>query len=129
MTTRTLRTVFRGNGTVHYADPSNIANTTVVNYVTQPKNAGDVKVFNARTEISSTRKNVSVNDPSCVDPCKTSLNAETISGRLVLSGSIKNQAQVTQLLADLTQNAQKVLANTGAGFPPGDDLVIDFGVV
>lgn len=127
MTQRTLRTVHRGQGIAVFADPSNPTNTTTVNFTTQPKNAGDVKVTNARTEINSLRPNVAVVDPACTDPCKTQSRTENLSARLVISGSIENKAQIQQLLKDLVYNANSIINDTASGFPPGDDLIIDLG--
>lgn len=125
---RALRAVFRGLGNAVYADPSNPNNTVTVNFNTQPKNAGDTKVTNVRTEIHSLRPNTPVTDPSCTDPCKVQSRTENLSARLIISGSIENKTEVQQLLKDLAYNANSILNDTASGFPPGDDLVIDLGV-
>lgn len=125
---RALRAVYRGQGNAVFADPSNPNNTVTVTFTTQPKNAGDTKVTNVRTEIHSLLPNTPVVDPSCTDSCKTQSRTENLSARLVISGSIENKAQVQQLLKDLAYNANSVINDTASGFPPGDDLVIDLGV-
>lgn len=129
MTERVLRVISAQPNDKRYADPSNLNNNVRVILGTKTKMAGDLKVTNARAEVITQHERVLVVDPSCSDGCTNGARTESISIRVIVSGSIENKAVLAQMWTDTVSNVTTLLPDLSSGFPPKDDaqLRIDVG--
>lgn len=129
MTERVLRVISALPNDMRYADPLNLNNSVRVTLQTKAKMAGDLKTTNSRAEVISQHDLVHVADPACDNGCINGARTESLSIRVIISGSIENKALVSQMWTDAAANVTALLPDLTSGFPPAPstNLRIDVG--
>lgn len=114
---KTLRQTSRSANEVQYADPDQRQDTLTIRSSVQPKKAGSMTVYNAKSSLGLLRVATLAAPEGCVDNCAP-VNQEKLAGSVNLSGSTASKADVIALWADLKAATDLVIADLSAGFIP-----------
>lgn len=96
---KTYRLISRNANEARFADPDAFFDTTSVKVNVQPKKAGAITVYNAKSGISMQRTATLPQPVGCTDSCAP-LNQEKLALNFNLSGSTQSKTAVKQLIAD-----------------------------
>lgn len=117
-----LRQTLRGANEIRYANPLNFKDVTTVKVNSKPKKAGSRTVQNVRSALSSQRTAALPVKPGC-ETC--TVDEETLSCSVVLSGSVDSKAALLLLWSDTKAQIDLVFADTSTGFLP-DGVTLPF---
>lgn len=125
MSQRNLRKISQNATELVFVDPKKFSNTLRITLNRAEKQAGDIRVTNARSEFISTR---AVVIPQ-VGPDIENSRTEKLSVRVIISGSVESHEQVKQLVADTFNAITISLDDHTLGFFKEDPVyVIDLDV-
>lgn len=114
---KTYRQTSRSATEVQYADPDKRQDTLTIRANVQPKKAGSLTVFNAKSSLGLLRIATLPAPEGCVDKCAPA-NQEKLSGSVNLSGSTASKAEILALWTDLKAATDLVVNDLSAGFIP-----------